>query len=171
MAREARRIADLHHVGMGDDPRIIEIAIRVMAAIALGPRGVRDGRVMTHCATIGFVFKEGNGVIGSAPPRGVGHLEPVTCGAELLLYVTCVTCAGAIGVHHIWMSDKPRIFDIALRVVARVAIGAGLSLDVQYVAHRAVFVTRVEGNLNMVVYEVLSVGHLQSVARIAELLL
>ena len=171
MAREARRISEIHHIGMGDDPRFIEIAVRVMAAITFGSRGVRDRCVVAHSATIGFVFEDGNGVIGSAPPWGMGHLVPMTGGAEFLLYVASVTCVGAIGVHHIWMSGKPRILDIALRVVARVAIGARLNLDVEYVAHRTAFVTRVEGDLHMVVYEILGVGYLQSVARVAELFL
>jgi hypothetical protein len=70
---------------MGDDPRIIGIAIRVMAAIALGPNGVCGGCVVTHSAAIGPVFEGGNSVIRSAPPCGMGHLEPVTGGAELRL--------------------------------------------------------------------------------------
>jgi hypothetical protein len=85
MTREARRIPGLHRIGMSDDPRIIGIAIRVMAAIALGPNSVCGGCVVTHCAAISFVIEEGYGVIRGAPPCGMGHLEPVTGGAEFRL--------------------------------------------------------------------------------------
>jgi hypothetical protein len=85
MTSEARRIPGLHRIGMGDDPRIIGITIRVMAAIALGPNGVCGCCIVTQSAAIGLVFEEGDGVIRSAPPCGMGHFEPVTGGAELRL--------------------------------------------------------------------------------------
>jgi hypothetical protein len=69
------------------------------------------------------------------------------------------------------MSSEPGIVDIALWMVACVAIRAGLSLDVGSVACRTAYLALVEGDLNMVVHEVLGVGHLQAVACIAELLL
>jgi len=69
------------------------------------------------------------------------------------------------------MSGDPRIVDIALWMVARVAIRAGLSLDVEGVARRTAFLALVERELNMVVHEVFGMRHVQAVARIAELLL
>jgi len=171
MTREARGIPDLHYFGMGDDPRIIGIASRVMAAITLGPNGVGAGGVVTCRAAIGVVFKEGYRVICLVPSLGMRHLEAVTGGAELSLRVTRLTCALGSGIHDVWMSRKPRVVDIAVRVMARIAVGSGSGSDVGRVARVAAFIAHVDGSLNMGVHEAVGVGHLQAVTGITELLL
>jgi len=69
------------------------------------------------------------------------------------------------------MSCEPRVVDIAVRVMARVAVGAGSGSDVGRVARVAAFIAHVDGSLNMGVHEAVGVGHLQAVTRVTELLL
>jgi len=170
VTREARRELSARSVRVSDDPRLSGIASRVVAAVALGASARDACCVMAIRASVGVLPEEGDRMIGRRPLIRVWHLDSVTGCAELRLRVTRVARVATLTTSHVWMSSEPRIADVTGRMVACVAIGPRPRSYVGRVACVASVIALVEEDLHVAPREVSRVGHGQTMASCAELL-
>lgn len=172
MAREAARVAESDDIWMREEPRPFRIAVGMMTGVAIVALFFALAGHVARCATLVAVLKDGNRMVEFVPALRMWQLHTVTCGTEVRLNMAGRARLAALDADNVGMGGGPRVALVSTGMVAGIAVAARFTdFGCAVTVGAAGFSGFVERPYMVVLGPANGVGHLETVAGIAELLL
>ena len=172
VAGEACRISEPHDIGMGEEPGLLWITFGVVTRVAVVPHFVALVGHVTRGTTVTFVFENGNRMVGFVPALRMWQFYAMARCAEVRLDMTCRARLSAFAGDDVCVGGDPGIALNTFGMVAGIAVAACFPDLFGPMTGDAAVLSRFHkrpGVLGLV--PAFGMGHLQTVAGIAELLL
>ena len=157
---------------MSEDPRLLWITFRMVTRVAVVANLVALVGYVTRRATLPFVLEDGNRMVGFVPALRMWQFDAMARGAEVRLDMACRARLAAFAGDDVGVGGGPGIALDTFGMVACVAVAASFAdLRRPVTTNAAGFSGFLERTGVLVLVPTIRVGHLETVAGIAELLL